>query len=426
MAAPAWRRRRAIANVQSGRESGNLNGRDAAIQARRDYAGPVILQQGFRPFFLGGCAWAAGAVALWMAVRGGAIELPSAFDPLTWHSHEMIFGFVAAAVAGFLLTAVPNWTGRLPARGAWLGLLFALWCAGRVAVALSDLIGPVLGAALDLAFPAALCALILREIAAGKNWRNLPVAVLIAVFGAANLLVHLEVLGVAPSGAAGLRLGIAAMAFLMSLIGGRIVPSFTGNWLAKRNETVLPRPFGRLDRVTLAVTALAGIAWTLAPDWPVTGVVALLAGLALGMRLSRWRGQRTLAEPLVWVLHLGYGWLAVGFALLGVAVLVPGFPQTAALHALTAGAMGTMTLAVMTRATLGHTGRALRAGVGTTALYGLVTASAVLRILAPALPLAGFDAVLLVLAGLCWIGAFGLFVVLYGPLLVRPRRAGHA
>lgn len=403
-----------------------MNGRNASIQARRSYAGPVVLQQGFRPFFLGAGAWAAGAVALWMAIRGGAIELPSAFDPLTWHSHEMIFGFVAAAVAGFLLTAVPNWTGRLPVRGAWLGLLFALWCAGRLAVGLSAVIGPGLGAAVDLAFPAVLCALILREIAAGRNWRNLPVAGVIAVLGAANLLVHLDVLGLAPTGAAGLRLGIAAMALLITLIGGRIVPSFTGNWLAKRNEAVLPRPFGRLDRIVLAVTALAGLAWTLAPDWPVTGALGLLAGLAHGIRLGRWRGHRTLAEPLVWILHLGYGWLAVGFVLLGIAVLVPGLPETAALHALTAGAMGTMTLAVMTRATLGHTGRALSAGAGTTALYGLVTAAAVLRIVAPLPPLDGLEAILLVLASLCWIGAFGLFVALYGPLLARPTRAGRA
>ena len=398
---------------------------ETSSEARRAYSGPAILAVGFRPFFLGAGLWAAGAVALWLAQLAGWPALPSAFDPIAWHAHEMLFGYVTAVIAGFLLTAIPNWTGRLPVCGRQLGGLFALWCAGRVAIGVSAWIGPAPAAALDLAFPAALCAVVLREIAAGGNWRNLPVAAIVAVLAASNGLVHLEVLGLAPTqylGAdLGLRLGIAAVAVLIMLVGGRVVPSFTRNWLAKRGEAVLPRPFGRLDRLAVAATVAAGLAWTFAPEAPASGALALLAAALGGARLAGWRGHRTRAEPLVWVLHLGYAWLVAGFALLGAAVLVPALPQTAALHALTAGAMGTMTLAIMTRATLGHSGRALTAGPGTAAIYALVGAAALMRVLAP---LTAIDAALLFgLSGLAWIGAFALFVVLYGPLLVGPRRA---
>ena len=398
---------------------------ETSSEARRAYSGPAILAVGFRPFFLGAGLWAAGAVALWLAQLAGWPALPSAFDPIAWHAHEMLFGYVTAVIAGFLLTAIPNWTGRLPVCGRQLGGLFALWCAGRVAIGVSAWIGPAPAAALDLAFPAALCAVVLREIAAGGNWRNLPVAAIVAVLAASNGLVHLEVLGLAPTqylGAdLGLRLGIAAVAVLIMLVGGRVVPSFTRNWLAKRGEAVLPRPFGRLDRLAVAATVAAGLAWTFAPEAPASGALALLAAALGGARLAGWRGHRTRAEPLVWVLHLGYAWLVAGFALLGAAVLVPALPQSAALHALTAGAMGTMTLAIMTRATLGHSGRALTAGPGTAAIYALVGAAALMRVLAP---LTALDAALLFgLSGLAWIGAFALFVILYGPLLVGRRRA---
>ena len=398
---------------------------ETSSEARRAYSGPAILAVGFRPFFLGAGLWAAGAVALWLAQLAGWPALPSAFDPIAWHAHEMLFGYVTAVIAGFLLTAIPNWTGRLPVCGRQLGGLFALWCAGRVAIGVSAWIGPAPAAALDLAFPAALCAVVLREIAAGDNWRNLPVAAIVAVLAASNGLVHLEVLGLAPTqylGAdLGLRLGIAAVAVLIMLVGGRVVPSFTRNWLAKRGEAMLPRPFGRLDRLAVAATVAAGLAWTFAPEAPASGALALLAAALGGARLAGWRGHRTRAEPLVWVLHLGYAWLVAGFALLGAAVLVPALPQSAALHALTAGAMGTMTLAIMTRATLGHSGRALTAGPGTAAIYALVGAAALMRVLAP---LTALDAALLFgLSGLAWIGAFALFVILYGPLLVGRRRA---
>ncbi len=383
--------------------------------APRAAAGPAILRQGFRLFFLAAGVWAAGVVAFWLAIIAGEVMLPSAFDPITWHAHEMLFGYLAAVIAGFLLTAIPNWTGRLPVGGWRLGVLFALWCAGRVAVGFSELTGPVVAAAADLAFLAALAAVVLREIAAKGNRRNLPIAGLIVVLAGSNLLVHLEALGLTATGSLGLRLGLADVAFLIALVGGRVVPSFTRNWLAKRGAPVLPRPFGGLDRLALGSMALAGLSWALAPGASATGGLAILAAVLNGARLGGWCGHRTLGEPLVWILHLGYAWLVAGFALIGVAVFLPGLSQTAALHALTVGAMGTMTLAVMTRATLGHSGQSLRAGPGTAMIYGLVSAAALLRILAPFAP--NDATTLLGLSGLCWIGAFGLFVVLYGPLL---------
>jgi uncharacterized protein involved in response to NO len=389
--------------------------------ARLDYRGPAILLLGFRPFFLAAGIWSALTVGLWLLVVAGQVESPGAFDPLTWHGHEMIFGFAVAAIAGFLSTAVPNWTGRLPIQGRRLALLCGLWLAGRLAVMASGLIGPAAAAVIDVAFLVVFAGAILREILAGPKRSNLPVVGILGLLAGANTLIHLEAIGVAETAVLGLRLAIAVVVMLITLIGGRVVPSFTRNWLAKR-KAGLPAPFGRVDRLALLATALAGLAWVAAPGWAGTGLAALLAAAANGARLARWRGLSTLGEPLVFVLHLGYGWLAAGFALLGLATLTGALPASAALHALTAGAIGTMTLAVMTRATLGHTGQALRAGAGTTTIYLLVTAAAVLRVVAPLLG-AG-QPLVLVLGGLAWIGAFGLFVALYGPLLVAPRRAG--
>jgi uncharacterized protein involved in response to NO len=390
------------------------------IPRYRDWTGPALFRHGFRPFFFAAGLWAVAALALWLLILAGALALPTAFAPVTWHAHEMIFGFAMAAVAGFLLTAVPNWTGRMPLQGLPLMGLALLWLAGRVAVACGETPGPVPAALVDLAFPLTLLGVVLREVLAGRNWRNLPVAAAVAVLLTANLLTHLEAIGLADTAALGLRLAVATLTALITLIGGRVVPSFTTNWLKKRGETRLPAPFGRLDRVALALTVTALLAWTAAPDSPPTAVLALLAGLAQALRLARWRGHRTLAEPLVWVLHLGYAWVPIGLVLLAFAALRSDLvPQAAALHALTAGAVGTMTLAVMTRATLGHTGRPLTAGPGTAAIYALVTMAALGRLLWALWP--GAFPVLLSASGLLWLGAFGLYLALYGPMLLRPQ-----
>lgn len=394
--------------------------KNAAIPRYRRFDGPALFRQGFRPFFLGAGLWALVSLGLWMAVLAGWLSLPTAFSPIDWHAHEMIFGFAGAAIAGFLLTAVPNWTGRMPLQGGPLIALFAAWLAGRAAMAASAASGPLVAAMADLAFPGLLFLALGREIVAGRNWRNLPVLIALALLFTANLLTHLEALGIAESGAAGQRAGLAVIVGLISLIGGRVVPSFTRNWLAKRGEAKMPARAGTLDRVSLGLTAAGLAAWVAQPDAAVTGALLMTAGVSGMVRLARWRGPRTFAEPLVWSLHLGFLWVPVGLTVLGANILWPDLiPAAAAIHALSAGAIGTMTLAVMTRATLGHTGRALTADPLTRALYLLVTLAALAR-LAAAFGLAGHDP-LLWLAAAAWTGAFGLFTLRYGRYLAAGR-----
>ena len=381
----------------------------------------VVFDAGFRPFFFLAGAWSAIAVAIWLAMLAGYLDPPSALDPVSWHVHEMVFGFAAAAIGGFILTAIPNWTGRPPVAGAPLAGLAAAWLAGRIAIAWSAPIGAGLAAVLDLAYLVALCAIAAREIVAGGNWRNLPIVAVIGFLAVCNLLVHLERLGAGETAAMGNRLGIAVILLLVTVISGRITPAFTRNWLRARDDTAEPRGAGWPDGVTIAATALAGLCWSLAPIWSGTGVVAILAAVAHVVRLAGWRGHRTLAEPLLLVLHLGSLWMVAGFALLGASVFVDGLPRSAALHALTAGAVGTMILAVMTRASLGHTGRELKAGAGTTTVYALVTLAALARVLSPVVTEA--QANMLILSGVLWIGAFSLFTVLYAPLLLLPTPA---
>ncbi|HJU15439.1 MAG TPA: NnrS family protein [Stellaceae bacterium] len=395
----------------------------AAERAHRP--APAFLTQGFRPFFLAAGVWAAAALLLWLGMLTHGTALPSRFDPLAWHIHEMLFGFVMAAIGGFLLTAIPNWTKRLPVGGRPLALLASLWLLGRLACLVSAWVPAWLATAADLSFPALLCAVAAREIVAGRNWRNLPMVVPAAVLGLANLLMHLEAAGIVlGSRGLGWRLGLAAALALISVVGGRIVPSFTRNWLVRRDEAHLPAARDGLDRAALGTLHAGLFGWAFAPGLPLFGLLLVL-GAALNLwRLVRWRGYRTGAEPLLLVLHIGYFWLVLGSALLGLSALGAGVPQSAAIHALTAGAIGTMILAVMTRATRGHTGRTLAADRGTTAIYLLVTVAAVCRVVAgfgagPVMPL-------LIASGGLWIAAFGLFVLAYGPMLILPRPARAA
>jgi uncharacterized protein involved in response to NO len=380
---------------------------------------PPLLSGGFRPFFLAGALWAPAVVAVWLAALSGALTLPTAFDPLAWHRHEMLFGYVGAVIAGFLLTAIPNWTGRLPVSGAPLAMLALLWLAGRLALLFSATIGPLPALALDAAFPLVLGMVAAREVIAARN-RNFPIVLVLGLLAVANALDHAEALGMAMLPGLGWRLGFALVLMLISMIGGRIVPSFTRNWLMKQGEKErLPDQPGRFDKLVLALSAVALAAWTASPDSAVAGAGLLVAGLLQAGRLSRWRGLATIRDPLVFVLHLGYAWLALGLLLLGASILTDTVSPSSALHALAAGAMGTMTLAVMTRATLGHTGRALRADLATMAIYVMVTFGTLLRVCAAELPVDYMTA--LRLGGSLWTGAFLLFVLAYGPKLLRRR-----
>ena len=368
----------------------------------------MLFSAGFRPFFLLASAWAALAVPAWLAAYVHGTTLRGPLPPLLWHGHEMVFGFGFAAVAGFLLTAIPNWTGRLPVRGMALAALVGLWLAGRIAMLVPG------AGLLDLAFGGALIIVVARELIAGRNWRNLPMLLALALLFSGNVMVHLHALDLAYVAPEGIRLGIATLCMLIALVGGRIVPSFTRNWLAKA-RLAPPAPEGRLDRLALVVTLLALAAWVGGASF--SSWLLLAAGLALAARLSRWRGLSTVREPLLFILHVGYGWLALGLILLGLDPV-----SSAALHALTVGAIGTMTLAVMTRASLGHTGRALVADRATVAIYLLITLAALLRVASPFL---GAQAVLVTsLAGLAWSAGFATFALHYGSFLigVAPRR----
>jgi uncharacterized protein involved in response to NO len=376
----------------------------------------MLLSAGFRTFFPAAGLWACLAMLLWALMLHGVLALPSAFHPVVWHLHELLFGFVAAAIAGFLLTAIPNWTGRPALSGAPIGVLFLLWLLGRVAVATSAWIGPALAMVADLAFLLALAAFVARELLAAGSRRNLPVVAVLALLIVANALIHAGVYLGPAWVAAGERLAIAVIVALISLIGGRIIPNFTGNWLRKRRAPALPPAAGRFDVVVLVAGILALLVWVIAGLTQAVGVALLIAGLLHAVRLARWRAQDTLAEPLLWILHLGYAWLVAGLLMLGWAAWMPQLASTA-IHVLTAGAMGTMIAAVMTRASLGHTGQPLTAGAGTIAVYLLVTFAAVTRIAAPFLGMMRGPA--LDLAATAWIAAFALFVVLYAPLYLR-------
>src|SRR5262249_41838545 len=301
----------------------------AAIPRYRRTTGPALLSAGFRPFFLLGALWSPLAILIWLPAFAGEYQIPTIFPPVTWHVHEMVFGYGAAVVAGFLLTAIPNWTGRMPLQGAPLAILLLLCAVGRLAVLFSARFDAKIAALLDLAFPSVFAGVVAREILAGRNWRNLPMLGALTLLLAGNLLVHLDAVGVAVTAELGNRLGVATLLMLISFVGGRIVPSFTRNWLAKqRPEMSAPATFDVVDRAVLAIVALALVVWVCAPHSAIAPWTELAAGLAVGLRLARWRGQATLREPLLWILHLGYGWLAVGFILLAINGLVPLLPST--------------------------------------------------------------------------------------------------
>jgi uncharacterized protein involved in response to NO len=384
----------------------------------RAYQGPVLFSYGFRPFFLGGAVWAGLAMVLFMPMLQGELTLPTAFNAVDWHVHELLYGYLPAIVAGFLLTAVPNWTGRLPVTGAPLAGLFAIWLAGRAAVATSALTGPLFGAAADLLFLIALGAVVGREIVASKNLSNLKVLVLVALLGAGHLVFHAEA---AAFGTAnyGKRIGIAAAILLITLIGGRVVPSFTRNWLARSGPENLPAPFGKFDVAAIAAAAIALLIWIAAPGSAATASACALAGALHLYRLVRWQGHRTFQEPLVTVLHAGYIFVPLGFLLTALAAISPGaVPTAAGIHAWTAGAIGMMTLAVMTRASLGHTGQKLTASKLIVGIYLCVGVAAIARIVAA---FGVQTQVALHIAALAWILAFWGFSAVFAPLLLRYR-----
>lgn len=389
----------------------------APIPRLRDYAGPAILSYGFRPFFLLGSIYAGLAILAWLPMFYGELEVSTLFSPRDWHIHEMLYGYLPAVVTGFLLTAIPNWTGRLPLQGKPLLVLVVTWILGRLAVTGSAWIGWLPAAVIDLSFLLLVAAAAGREIIFGRNWRNLKVLVPVVLLFGGNAMFHFEA---SLNGATdyGVRIGIAATILLVMLIGGRIVPSFTRNWLVRENPGRLPASFSHFDIASMACAAAALLAWICVPHGTVTGAALIASGVLQAVRLARWAGYRTWRERLVLILHLAYAFVPLGFLLVGMASLDL-LPAAAGIHAWTGGAIGTMTLAVMSRSSLGHTGHALAASGSLQAIYALIVLSALARICASLHP--AWSLGLLHLAGLAWAAAFLGFALAYWRLLTGPR-----
>lgn len=390
-----------------------------AVPRLREYRGPALFSYGFRPFFLLGAIHAAIAIPIWLLAFYGVIPFGTAFSSRDWHVHEMLYGYVPAVMTGFLLTAIPNWTGRLPLQGAPLAVLVLVWLAGRYAVTLSADIGWLGATLVDCAFLVLMAAAVAREIVAGKNWRNLKIVALLCLLAAANLGFHLEAhferLAVYST-----RLGIAVVLMLIMVIGGRVIPSFTRNWLLRQEPGRLPAPFGRFDIACLALSGASLALWIVTPEAQPTGVALCVAAALNLARLGRWAGYRTFPDRLVLVLHVGYAFVPLGFLLSGLSAFGIMAPS-AGIHAWTAGAIGIMTLAVMSRASLGHAGRALVASPALQGVYTAVSTAAFARICVGLHP--SWNEALLYVAAFSWATAFLGFAFLYAPVLFLKRPA---
>lgn len=389
----------------------------APIPRLRDEGGHPLWSYGFRPFFLFGSLFAAGAMLAWLPAYHGHIAIPTALAPRDWHAHEMIFGFLPAVVTGFLLTAIPNWTGRLPLQGTPLMVLVLVWAAGRIAVSTSAWTSLSFAALVDVSFLALVTAAAAREVVAGRNWRNLRVVGVVCLLLAGNAAFHAEAIA---NGSAefGIRMGVSAAVLLISLVGGRVVPSFTRNWLARERAGPLPAPFGKIDALALGGTGLALGLWVALPETAGTGAALAIAGVAQAARLARWSGLGTWRDRLVFILHVAYAFIPLGF-LLTAGASFGWMSPSAGMHAWTVGAIGLMVIAIMSRASLGHTGRPLVASRSVQVIYLLLFSAAVLRICAAVHPSAPR---LLVFAWLCWTGAFALFGVAYWRIFTQPRK----
>ena len=380
-------------------------------------ATPILLSYAFRPFFLLNGFFAMLIIFLWvMALHGSG--LPNA-TPL-WHSHELLIGFAMAAVAGFSLTAVANWTGRPAIQGTPLALLVLAWLAGRLAMLLSAWLPAGLVFLLDMLFSVLLCYLLGREIVGGRSKRNYPLIAIMAVVAGLNALYHLGATQWLPgSERLAIYLLIHTLLVLVTIIAGRITPSFTGNWLRQQGYKQLPLDTELVNSLALWLTIIVGLTASFMPMHPLTGILAFGAALAHGFRLSRWKGFATLSNPLLFVLHVAYLWLPVGYILLGCSVFGWVFTPTTALHALTMGAIGTTVLAVTTRVSLGHTGRPLQAARLTVLAYWVLMFAVLVRVLGP---LSGDNYLMMIdLSAAGWVLSFALFTWVYWPILSRPK-----
>jgi uncharacterized protein involved in response to NO len=383
----------------------------------------VLFSYAFRPLFLLAILYAIVAVPLWVAAWLGYVPMRIALgSPSWWHAHEMLFGFAGAGVGGFALTAVATWTKRPPVAGISLMLLCMFWIVARASFWMLSPNAMVPGMVADLGYGLLLFVLMSREVIAARSQRNYKVLALLGLLVVSNAVFFLGLSGNGSPGTA-LLAALWVLVLLINLIGGRIIPGFTRNWLTRqesdprRRAASLPPAFGRLDLFATWLLVGFAIAQVLGAPSRATVLLGLLASVVSFVRLTRWQGIYTGDEPLVWVLHIGFSWLPLGILLLAFAELGL-LPRSAGIHALTSGGIATMIVAVASRAALGHTGRPLRSHPLLTAAYLLITVAAVCRVAATVGPGAR---VLLIVSAVAWTSGFLCFGLRYAPILLRPR-----
>ena len=383
----------------------------------------ALFRYGFRPFFLAAGLAALLLVPWWAAALAWGVPLGTSWPAALWHGHEMLFGFIVAAVAGFLLTAVPSWTGARGFAGWPLVLLAGLWLTGRIGVSASAGLPLPVVAALDLSFLPALAGFVLVPLVRARN-RNSPLLAVLLTLWLTNVAFYWGLThGDSIFARHALLVGIDIVLLLVTVIGGRIVPAFTSSALKQQGIGISLRAWRGMTPLAVGVMVVAVICDLFRPESVAAGAVALAAGVIQAVRLAQWRMLRTLRTPIVWVLHVAYLWLPVGLVLKGLALIFALALAAYYLHALTIGAAALMIMAVMTRASLGHTGRPLVVSGATAYAYGLLAAAAVVRVFGPALlPLAYVKIV--VLAAALWAVAFGIYLLGYTPMLIAPRVDG--
>jgi uncharacterized protein involved in response to NO len=384
----------------------------------------ALFDYGFRPFFLLCGLLALAIVPLWLFRFAHASVPFGALPGVYWHAHEMLFGFIGAAIAGFLLTAVPSWTGSPGFAGRPLIIIVALWLAGRIAMAMTDVLPFWLAASIELALLPALLILLAPPIVRARN-RNLP------ILGVITLLWLIDAAFMRAMGtgdillaAGGARVAVDLVLVLVVVIGGRIVPAFTGNALRRMGSDVAPVSRGWLEIIAIGSVAAITLCDLFLPDTAAAGVLAAIAAVAHAARLAGWRSFRVRGEPILWVLHVAYAWVPIALALKAAWLLADAGFAAKWQHALTYGAFGTMILAVMTRASLGHTGRPLVVTRSIAVAYTLLTLGAVLRVFGGAWTPEHY-LLTLTASGLAWSAAFAIFVWVYGPILMSPRIDGR-
>jgi uncharacterized protein involved in response to NO len=386
----------------------------------------LLFSEGFRIFFLAAGVFGAGTGILWTLslMAGGAGMDVLYMAPSQWHAHEMIFGYGAAAIGGFFLTAVPNWTGT---KGAWIGYIagvFALWLMGRVALWPWGLVPPMAAMVVDLLFIPVLAWKILSQLLKRPKPQNMVLLSMLVALWVSNLLVHLEWTGLTDGTARqGMLGGLMALVGLIGVLGGRVTPAFTRNAMKRVEvpEAHWPKTPNAVNKVAI-VTSLA-LPWAaMSGIDPVFAALALSAGSVHLVRLGGWRSLWTVGQPILWSLHLSMAFLALGLILWGLAGFGVG-QDLAAIHVLGIGSVGGMTLAVMSRAALGHTGRALIAPAPMVWAYSVMACATLIRWGGQSALLAVYDFTLMMSGGL-WVAAMVLFLIAMYPMVIAPRVDG--